>query len=62
MEDDFETKLEARKAEITSVVDTRESIVIAIRKVNQALSLLGEKYKINSSQINQMLSELEGNL
>ena len=62
LEDDIETNLEARKAEITSVVDARESIVIAIKKLNQALSLIDEKYKINTAQIKQLLSELEGTL
>lgn len=62
LEDDFEANLEELAGDVRAIVDSRESIALATKKVFNAIFLLGDRYKAESSKIKKLLSILEGTL
>lgn len=62
LEDNFEAHLEELAGDVRIVVDSRESLALATKKVLNAIFLLGEPYKAEFSKIRQLLSGLEGTL
>jgi len=62
LEDDFEANLEGLAGDVRAIVDSRESIALATKKVLNAIFLLGDRYKAESSKIKKLLSRLEGTL
>ncbi|MGB9622696.1 MAG: helicase-related protein, partial [Candidatus Bathyarchaeia archaeon] len=61
LEDDVETSLEIGQ-QIGKIADSRVLIALAKKKLLDVISLFGEQYALEFSQIQQMLSELEGSL
>jgi hypothetical protein len=60
LEEDFEQNLEKRAQEVKQIAEARELFVLFNKKLLSAMSILGEQYANEYTQIQEILSQFEG--
>lgn len=58
LEDNFEANLERKAKNVRAIIDSRESVEIAIKRIRSAISLLDKEYQVYNENIELLLSSL----